>query len=172
MLAWAAAYLNPTPEPAKRWERTRLLRDAVRIGRLAYFSPTRVQDLYEKKPTLFSDFASSDLLLRVVDPPVFCDSPIGDSQSYVLRYGADDPDQDDPVPTPYLVLATRGTSSLQDALCDANLRLTPLTELPGVMVHAGFLEQFRALEPMFEAEIAKLSPDSRRRLLFVGHSLG
>ena len=77
-----------------------------------------------------------------------------------------------PIPTPYLVLATRGTSSLQDALCHENLRLTPLTELPGVMVHAGFLEQFRALEPMFEAEIAKLSPDSRRRLLFVGHSLG
>ena len=66
MLAWAAAYLNPTPEPAKRWERTRLLRDAVRIGRLAYFSPTRVQELYDgKKPTFFSDPASSDLLLRV-----------------------------------------------------------------------------------------------------------
>lgn len=178
MLARATAYLNPTPVPARKWERTLLLRDAVRIGRMAYFSPSKVQELYDDElhDKRNADAASYELMARVQAPPVFCNSPIGDSQGYVIRYAAED-DLDDPADPPqdYIVLACRGTSSLEDALCDANLRLTPLKEFPDAMVHAGFLQQFRALEPLFEKELDKVDDklqDPQYRVLVVGHSLG
>ena len=161
MLAWAISFLDPLPE--KPWERTRFLRDAVLMARIAYFGPAKMQRLYEGEAGSVGEEAECELLRACPEPPVFCDSPVADSQAFVMRYMED-------AVTEHVVLACRGTSSLLDVMCDSDLRLAPLTEFPGAMVHTGFLGQFRALAPLFDQHLDLLGKE--KRLLCVGHSLG
>ena len=167
MLAKATSVINPVPV-RQPWPRTDFLRDTILMARLAYWPPEKVQAYKDGDKVPKREKLTADLLRnRVLGDLEFCNSPIEDSQAYVLRYNEHHSGS-------HLVFACRGTSSLTDALVDANIRLAPLAELPGAMVHAGFLEQFRALEPLFEPKLKDMdeSDSEFKRLLCVGHSLG
>lgn len=161
MLARVVSFLDPAPD--RPWEHTPFLRDTLLMSRMAYWGPDRMQRVSEGVELLDDEEATSELLRACPTPPIFCDSPLADSQAYVVRYMED-------AVTERLVLACRGTSSLMDVMCDTDLRLVPLAEVPGAMVHAGFLEQFRSLAPLFEEHLGLVREDER--LLCVGHSLG
>ena len=164
MLTKALSVLNPLPP--QTWAHTPFLRDTILMSRLAYWDPAKVQAFHEGKNTVAKEAPTAELLRACPEPPAFCNSPTTDGQAFVLRYMED-------AVTERLTIACRGTSDLTDALCDANIRLVPLAEAPGAMVHAGFLEQFRALQPLLEPHLqAVAEKDSDRTLLCVGHSLG
>ncbi len=71
----------------------------------------------------------------------------------------------------FAVLAFRGTEGKELLDTDLNLRLVPLPEVSGVMVHCGFLEVFNRCRNEIEAAIDESVP-STLRLYITGHSLG
>ena len=79
-----------------------------------------------------------------------------------------------------MVLAIRGSASLEDALCDTEVQQVQLQtanapqEFPAdVRVHEQFLKQFCSLEGLIDATVHQhLIAAPSNRVLFVGHSLG
>ena len=85
-----------------------------------------------------------------------------------------------------LVVAFRGAASLEDALCGHGASSAPLVplrsplaprpaaaQLRDVAVHAAFLSQMQALEPLLESRVgAHLASSPRARVMVTGHSLG
>jgi lipase (class 3) len=71
----------------------------------------------------------------------------------------------------FAVLAFRGTGGRELLDVDLNLRLTPLPGVPGVMVHAGFLDVFNRCRAEIESAVNANVP-STLGFYITGHSLG
>lgn len=151
-----------------------LIVDMARLSRMAYSSPEYVDNMWKiahKKQRIGvvePDLETIQVLKRVVSTPIFCNSKIGDSQSYAVYYQHQYSRK--------LVLVARGTSSLKDAVCDAKLNLAHCNEFGTVQnlikVHSGFYEQFRALQPCFDSHVDPYMTDHKNQLICCGHSLG
>jgi triacylglycerol lipase len=71
----------------------------------------------------------------------------------------------------FAVLAFRGTETLQDRHTDSKVKRAPLPEVPGVLVHSGFLELFQRCRKEIEAAVDAHVP-SNLGLYITGHSMG
>ena len=105
-------------------------------------------------------------LKDAIEPPQFTSCSASDAQAYAFKMGPCDP----------LILACRGTSSVQDALVDISLQLVPFVfadgnPRTGVSVHRGFCEQFNGIMPQVD-ELYKGHLAGGGTLLCTGHSLG
>lgn len=134
----------------------RLLLDAAKMAWLAYSDPKAVQD---------NAAAPYDVLRSIDGRPVFAQCSACDAQGYLFRYK----------PSPAaLVMAVRGTTSVMDWMCDADVKQTVLKSSEGAAicrVHAGFHRQFQGLRAELDQQIrAHLVKGGR--LMCVGHSLG
>ena len=154
----------PVPEvPGGLRENSALLLDAARLCRMAYCDPDTVARLYDQHPK-DGDPETLEVLKRVTQAPGFLNDPTSDAQGYAIHH------QD------ALVLAFRGTSSMTDALTDMNARLVPLrlhvaASPAGVLVHAGFLNQFLQLRKQV-LDFLEGCKDDPKPILVCGHSLG
>lgn len=89
-----------------------------------------------------------------------------DAQAYAFKMGPCDP----------LILACRGTSSVQDALVDVSLQLVPFvfadgSKKDGVNVHRGFYGQFKGIMPQVD-KLYRGHLAGGGTLVCTGHSLG
>lgn len=96
------------------------------------------------------DSETIEALNKVSRQPIFFNDSKSDSQGYGIEYDGED--------GRLVILAIRGTSSLSDALADADIRLarlkTNLVNTPkSVLVHSGFLGQYMALESQLDEYI-------------------
>lgn len=155
-------------------QKTQLMIDCARLSRIAYKEPHFVKSDWNKahdsnNTTYYHDPISASVFKKIKQEPIFCNSPIGDSQAYTVIYCDDGIER--------LILACRGTSSIQDALCDANVGLKPINEFRNlsspVRAHGGFLLQFRALQTLFDPIVHNyMEQNNRKLLLCTGHSMG
>lgn len=65
----------------------------------------------------------------------------------------------------------RGTDSKNDILADLDVRYQQFGKEPGVRVHSGFLNQFKAIEPRLTAFLEDRK-NTFDKITFIGHSLG
>ena len=105
-------------------------------------------------------------LKAAVEPPLYTTCAESDAQAYAFKMGAADP----------LILACRGTSSVQDALVDVSLQLVPFvfadgSPKKGVSVHRGFYGQFKGVMPQVD-KLYRGHLAGGGTLLCTGHSLG
>lgn len=70
-----------------------------------------------------------------------------------------------------LVIAVRGTTSVEDMLCDVRVVQTLLDDIPNVYVHSGFRVQFEALSLVVQDRVIKHLAGGGQ-LVCTGHSLG
>ena len=142
--------------------------DAARLSSMAYTDCTVVAKWWETLQAggQVADPDMADVLSRVTQEPVFLNDPQTDAQGYGIVYQTSS--------GPIAILAFRGTSSLADAVADAEVRLTPLksrnaTVPAGLLVHCGFLGQFLRLEEQCDNFLKQAG---LKQVLCVGHSLG
>ena len=105
-------------------------------------------------------------LKDAVEPPQFTTCSTSDAQAYAFKMGPRDP----------LILACRGTSTVQDVMVDISLQLVPFVfadgkPRTGVSVHRGFYEQFKGIMPQVDKLYRGHLADGGT-LLCTGHSLG
>jgi hypothetical protein len=91
--------------------------------------------------------------------PLFAENRESGAQCYIFRKAAS------------LYVAFRGTSELKDVLQDLDVRREPFMDVPGVLVHQGFLRQFMSIEPII-TEYLKDTLEGCSTIYFIGHSLG
>ena len=134
------------------------LNDLAGMSALAYQSPAQVRAAWQNRK-------AGHPLRHVAEEPQHVRSAQYDAQAYALKMDSGS-----------LVLACKGTSSLEDAWMDMNVALVPFLDAKGeqtaqAWVHRGFYDQFKALRPlldgMYEGHLAQ-----GRSLVCTGHSLG
>lgn len=95
--------------------------DCAKLSRIAYFVKSDWNKANNIDNTIdYHDPISAEVFNKINEEPIFYNSPIEDSQAYTVIYRDSGKE--------YLILACRGTSSLQYALCDANIRLKQINE--------------------------------------------
>lgn len=107
-----------------------------------------------------------DPLKDAVELPQYATCLTSDAQAYAFKMAPADP----------LILACRGTSSVQDAMVDVSLQLVPFvfadgSPKTGVSVHRGFYEQFKGIMPQVD-KLYRGHLAGGGTLLCIGHSLG
>ncbi len=107
-------------------------------------------------------------LIAATEPPQYATCASCDAQAYALQISK--------CTRAPLVLACRGTSSLQDAMVDVSVQLVPFKfadgkPKDGVAVHRGFYEQFKGLLPDVDL-LYKGHLSNGGVLTCTGHSLG
>ena len=143
--------------------------DMAKLSWIAYQSPEDVARMYEsarRTPDKLDDKWSP--LTAATEPPQYATCLTSDAQAYAFKMGC--------CPRAPLVLACRGTSSLQDAMVDASLAQVPFKfadgkEKDGVCVHRGFYQQFKGIMPQVDA-LYKGHLAGGGMLICTGHSLG
>ena len=105
-------------------------------------------------------------LKDATEPPQYATCLTSDAQAYAFKMGPCDP----------LILACRGTSSVQDAMVDASLQLVPFvfadgSSKKGVSVHRGFYGQFKGIMPQVD-KLYRGHLAGGGTLMCTGHSLG
>ena len=140
----------------------------AKLSWIAYQTPSKVKEMWaaEKKDLAGTNW--SPFSAMAADEPQYADCPACDAQAYACKMGA--------CPRAPLVLACRGTSSIQDAMVDGSLQLVPFTfadgkPKQGVAVHRGFYRQFKGIlpqiDPLYKGHLA-----AGGTLICTGHSLG
>ena len=72
-----------------------------------------------------------------------------------------------------LYVASRGTSSLEDAVHDMQIWRTKCKFLGGTSIHSGFLQQYVSIQCPLHEEIRKILDSHKvKSVVFTGHSLG
>jgi predicted lipase len=72
-----------------------------------------------------------------------------------------------------IIIAFRGSSSIQNWFRDLEMWMTPYPAIPGAEVHYGFLDTYTVVMPMLRASVKKLSAaHPSLPILVTGHSLG
>lgn len=121
--------------------------------------------------------ASADLALLVYQPPhfvmnynkihhisdiepIYIESAQTGAQAYICKKGTK------------LYVVFRGTSQFVDVIADVDVLRSAFMDVPGVLVHDGFLKQFMSLETNITMFLSQLITDDVTKLCFVGHSLG
>lgn len=135
-----------------------LLTDGAKLSKMAYSDPGAI----EKSPE------SYEILKRVQGKPQFITCPQCDAQCYLVKY------KSLAFPAGVLAICVRGTTSLEDWLCDAEADQVPFKDVNQKVngkVHAGFYRQFVALFSKFNDQV-KQHLTNGGTLLCVGHSLG
>lgn len=139
----------------------------AKLSWMAYQKPEDVGKTWRERSALAADGNWSPLK-AASEPPQYATCPSCDAQAYAFKMGA--------CPRAPLVLACRGTSSIQDAMVDVSLQLVPFKFADGtckekVLVHRGFYEQFKGILPqvdtLYEGHLA-----GGGMLACTGHSLG
>lgn len=136
-----------------------LLTDGAKLSQMAYSNPDLVS------PNTF------EVLKRVEGKPQFFTCSSCDSQCYIVKYK---PPPVSGMPTSVLAVCVRGTSSIMDWVCDAQVGQVPFMDAQGHLigrVHAGFYRQFSGLFKLFGEQVRKHLADGGV-LMCVGHSLG
>jgi len=141
----------------------------ARLSWMAYQPPEKVDQMWHdcQQQTELTDQNWSPLK-AALEPPQYATCPSCDAQAYAFKMGAR--------PRAPLVLACRGTSSIQDAMVDVSLQLVPFKFADGtckekVLVHRGFYEQFKGIVPQVDA-LYKGHLAGGGMLICTGHSLG
>lgn len=131
-----------------------LLADGAKLSQMAYSDPANV--------------AQFEVLKRVEGTPEFLTCPDCDAQCYLARYR---PPPGSGLPQ-VLAICARGTSSVVDWTCDAEVQQVPFSQANKAWrVHAGFHRQFQGLRRLFDGKV-KEHLQGGGTLLCVGHSLG
>lgn len=149
-----------------------LLIDGAKLSWMAYSEPKIIDAEYkrEDKSKLAGAF---EVLNRVSEPPKFVTCIDCDAQAYLVRYQP--PAVDNLQSKPVLAICARGTTSVMDWICNAQVYQTKLKDCNGklldVQVHAGFYRQFISLFSMFDEAVKKHLRDGGS-LFCTGHSLG
>lgn len=136
-----------------------LLTDGAKLSQMAYSNPEAVT------PDSF------EVLKRVEGTPDFVTCPECDAQCYNVKYK---PPRVPGMPSSVLAICARGTSSVVDWVCDAEVDQVPFKDATGATigrVHAGFYRQFLGLFKLFGDRVRKHLA-AGGFLLCVGHSLG
>lgn len=113
----------------------------------------------------------------VVDAATWSHMAYGSGKANVTYFSCEDCDAQCILLQPgggVLVVAVRGTTSVEDVLCDIEFLQTPLLEADEqdrVMVHSGFDRQYRGLHAGVDAAITKHLVGGGT-LVCTGHSLG
>ncbi len=141
----------------------------ARLSWLAYQSPDVVNQQWQTCQKLpEAECGDWTPLKAASEPPQFATCAASDAQAYAFKMGGC-------TETP-LILACRGTSSIQDAMVDASLALVPFEfadgkQKTGVCVHKGFYQQFKGILPQVDL-LYKGHLAGGGMLLCTGHSLG
>ncbi len=141
----------------------------AKLSWMAYQTPEKIDDMWQgcQQDSEVSD-ANWSPLKSASEPPQYASCASCDAQAYAFKMGK--------CPRAPLVLACRGTSSLQDAMVDVSLQAVPFKSAdgkckPNVLVHRGFYEQFKGIMPqvdsLYKGHLAKGG-----MLICTGHSLG
>lgn len=117
----------------------------------------------------YIDSRHTEILKSVPNTPEFSDDHTTDADCYVFEFQRGEE-------SPVLVIAYRGTSSLQDCFCDVDLALRKFSgekekeplDFSGAMVHCGFLDQFNALRHFTDLRVGNWD----KNVVCIGHSLG
>lgn len=166
----------PTLEPDLKRD-LKLLRAASRIALVSYCAPeeaeARFRDAQAGPRSVEENFS---VLSQVTTVPEFFGGE--DCCGYLMKMATPD-GLNEGRRQEMLVLAVRGSASLEDALCDTEVAQVPLQTdnvrdfANDVRVHEHFLKQYRSLETYIDPQIHDhLASSSSARLLCVGHSLG
>lgn len=134
----------------------RLLLDFVKMAWLAYSEPQAIAAGASNAAVPY------DVLRSIDGRPEFVQCPECDAQGYLCKYNT------------ALVLAVRGTTSIMDWMCDADIAQTTLKTSTGdsiCRVHAGFHRQFQGLRVGVDRQV-RAHLKAGGRLICVGHSLG
>lgn len=146
--------------PAGLDEATRqLLTDGAKLSQMAYSSPEAVT------PDKF------EVLKRVEGTPEFFTCTECDANCYIAKYK---PPRVSCMPASVLAICARGTSSVLDWVCDAEVDQVLFKDANGAAlgrVHAGFHRQFLGLFRLFGDQVRKHLAGGGVLLCF-GHSLG
>ena len=154
-----------------------LIVDLARASSLAYEAPDYVEGAWaaahaaKKNSDLASPYNDShiDFLSRVVAAPAYHEAKVCDANMYSMVYKSTNESAS-------LILAFRGTDSVVDALCDINLAKARFrgTDIPSnVRVHAGFNDQWKALQPQCNAVVEAFVADHPGLdIICTGHSMG
>ena len=139
----------------------------AKLSWMAYQKPEDVGKTWRERSALAADGNWSPLK-AASEPPQYATCPSCDAQAYAFKMGA--------CPRAPLVLACRGTSSIQDAMVDVSLQLVPFKFADGtckekVLVHRGLYEQFKGIVPQVDA-LYKGHLAGGGMLICTGHSLG
>ena len=138
-----------------------LLTDGAKLSQMAYSTPDALAKSKE----------SFEILKRVQGTPQYVTCPECDAQCYLVKYQAPAVDG---LPKSVLAICARGTTSLLDWMCDADVDQVPFKDVNQHVVgkvHAGFYKQFVGLFSLFDKQVRKHLDDGGT-LLCVGHSLG
>lgn len=126
-------------------EQRRRVVDCARWSKMAYANPSEMASTVQ--PDCVRNIAY-----------ISCDE--GDAQSIIFDHSDGS-----------LVIAVRGTNSIEDMLCDIRVVQTLLEDIPDALVHSGFNQQFKALSKAMNARIMKHLVGGGN-LVCTGHSLG
>lgn len=163
-------YPGTFDDPTKRF-----LKDSLLLAWLAYSDPSSVNKAFIESRQSGADLKDANEVLRYVDEtPLFVTCPKCDAQCYLVKYRP--PEILDISAKPVLAICARGTTSLMDWICDAEVRQVPFRDstdkvVKNVEVHRGFYSQFIALYSKIDRQV-KSHLKSGGNLLCVGHSLG
>ena len=165
-----------------------LMIDGVRMSWLSYSTPQEIDKHWQIKnlpdvpglqpPKMVHPAPQYEVLSNIRELPKFVTCPACDAQCYLMSY--DNPEGSDiqtgDSASPLLVICVRGTTSLQDWMCNTSTSLVDFKDcmgdrLPGVKVHEGFNTQFMGLFSLIDDEV-KRHLHAGGHLLCVGHSLG
>jgi hypothetical protein len=127
-----------------------LIKSAKR-AKIAYLNPDEINKLWLNKDNILGD---------AIECPIYITNDAADAYFWNEKI------EDENV----MNVIFRGTNSIQDAISDLDLRLTPmLNHDKKIRVHDGFYKQFLLLEP----KITELIKNSDSNTLYIaGHSLG
>jgi predicted lipase len=126
-------------------------------AKLAYMSPDEVKKLWATSTT--ENTLEHLLFKSVPSQPRFYDNKETNAQVYIWK-------QDKT-----LHIVFRGTQEKYDVLVDLNILRSYLFPASDILVHSGFLKQFKSLEEHITAEITD-DFDNIDTIHFSGHSLG
>ena len=153
------------------------LTDTVLLSWLAYSNPDDVKKEFERSRQAGQTLSNAYEVLKWVEtPPVYYTAESCDAQCYLINYFPPAMIADMPDHKPILAICCRGTTSVMDWLCDAQVRQVQFrdsTDKPveKVFVHRGFYRQFIALFSIIDSKV-KAHLQSGGILLCSGHSLG
>lgn len=155
---------------------TALLRDCAMLCDIAYRQPSAVNTMWADHHKAGQPLTGCwEVLKRVPTLPQYVECKECDAQCYLIEYKPiSNPDGLDKESV--LAICCRGSSSLMDFMCDADIRQTQFRDaadkpLPDVQVHAGFYRQYIALFRLFDTEV-KRHLEAGGHVLCTGHSLG
>ena len=166
-----------------------LMIDGVNMSWLSYNSPQEIDKHWQSQklssvpsPALkghkvVHPSPHYEVLTKIKDVPKYVTCPACDAQCYLMLYenpeGSDIKGKDPAAPL--LVICVRGTTSLQDWICNTSTKLVDFKDcmgdkLPGVKVHEGFNTQFMGLFSLIDDEVKRHLHEGGH-LLCLGHSL-